>query len=180
MIMHSVGRVASNGRVRVKRYFILLAILGLAADGRAAGDRPITVSPVDKVTIRSGEAWEDVEPDVIHFSGDFYLEANDWNVSADLATLYGKLDDPETVVLTGTPAQVWIRAMYEGEYGSIEAEAARITYRRDRKVIQLEGDARLARLENILSGQEIEYHIETDQLRAGGKNGVKIRVLPVE
>lgn len=151
-----------------------MAILGIAGFARAAEERSLAISSVDKVTIRSDEAWEDAEPDIIHFSGSFLLEARDWNVYADQATLYGNLDDPETVILSGTPARIRVTARSRGKSEDVEGDAPKITYLRELNIIRLEGGASLARAGNVLRGGEIEYNLENDRFRAGGKEGVRI------
>lgn len=173
----SPRKKAGAGRLVIARQQIMLFTLQfLVAAGLAAQERSLSLSPVDKVLIRSAEAREDIEPGIIHFSGDFYLEASDWNVSADHATLYGNLDDPETVVLTGAPARISVTAEYGGKTDEISGQAARITYWRDEKLIELQGDARLGRSEHILQGGSIDYDIDSDSLHAGGEGGVKIVV----
>ena len=162
------------------RLFILGTILGLAALGVAAQERSIQPSPVEKILIRSAEAREDAEPDLVHFSGGFQLEAEDWDVTADEASLYGKLNSPEKVLLGGSPARIRIRADYRGRSEEIEADADRITYRRDLRRVRLEGSARLVVADQTLSGGEIEYDIDSDRVRAGGEGGVRFKVLPAD
>jgi lipopolysaccharide transport protein LptA len=176
MIRSSRKKTGTGRLVIASKQIILFSLQFLVAAGLSAQERSVSLSPVDKVLIRSAEAREDMEPGVIHFSGDFYLEASDWNVSADHATLYGNLDDPETVVLTGSPARISLTAEYDGKNDEINGQAASITYRRDEKLIQMDGDARLSRSRNILQSGSINYDIEKDSLRAGGEGGVRITV----
>lgn len=161
------------------RLLILVSLIGLAVCA-GAQERSIQPAPVEKIIIRSAEAREDAEPDLVHFSGGFELVAEDWDVTADVASLYGKLDSPETVLLGGSPARIRIQAEYLGRKEGIEADAERITYRRDLRRIRLEGSARLRIADQRLTGGEIEYDIDTDRFRAGGEGGVTITVLPVD
>jgi lipopolysaccharide transport protein LptA len=162
------------------RILILIALPGLAFPLLAAAERISGFSSGDTITIHSEAAWEDEEPDIIHFSGGFELTASDWRLSADQATLYGKLDDPETVVLTGSPAQILVNTESRGRSETVAGEAARIVYQRDTNSIRLEGGALLSRDENTMRGGEIEYDIEKDRIRAGGDEGVHIQVTPDE
>lgn len=132
----------------------------------------------DTLTIRAFEARMDEQPDIMHFSGGFELRANDWYLSSDQATLYGNVDDPETVVLTGTPAVILIDAKILGYSSPVNGEARQITYKRSSNSIVMNGDAFLSRGSQILNGGEIEYNIGTDMLSAGGLGGVHIKVLP--
>jgi lipopolysaccharide transport protein LptA len=162
------------------RILILIALPVLAFPLLAAAERISGFSSGDTVTIHSREAWEDEEPDIIHFSGGFELTASDWRLSADQATLYGKLDDPETVVLTGSPAHILVNTDSRGRSETVAGEAARIVYQRVTNSIRLEGGALLSRDENTMRGGEIEYDIEKDRIRAGGDEGVHIQVTPDE
>jgi len=162
--------------------YSLLIIIPVAAQGvpesLAVEDRFSGFSSEDTLTIRSPEARMDEEPDIIHFEGGFELRAEDWYLSSDHATLYGKLDDPETVVITGSPAQIQISTVSRGKTAMISGKAERIVYQRTTNSIRMEGDASLSRNEHTMSGGEIEYDIENDHLRAGGDGGVHIEVLP--
>jgi len=157
---------------------IPIATLGLAPALLAAAERITGFSSGDTLTIRSPEARMDEEPDIVHFRGGFELRASDWYLSSDHATLYGKLDDPETVVITGSPAQIQVNAVSHGQATTINGHAERIVYQRNTNSIRMEGNAYISRDEHTMSGGEIEYDIENDQLRAGGDGGVHIQVQP--
>jgi lipopolysaccharide transport protein LptA len=160
------------------RILILIAWPVLAVPALAADERVSGFSSGDTVTIRSAEAWEGEEPNIIHFSGNFELRASDWYLSADLATLYGKLDDPETAVLTGSPAFILVSTKSQGRIQEVLGEAERIVYHRETNSIRMEGAASLTRDGNTMSSGEIEYDIEQDRIHAGGNEGVYIKVKP--
>ena len=155
---------------------ILLAGMGhslFAAENRLTG-----FTSGDTLTIRSAEARMDELPDVVHFDGGFELRASDWSLSSSNATLYGKLDDPETVILSGSPAMIRVQAVSGGEPATISGEADQIVYQRSSNTIRLEGNAFIARNEHSMKGGQIEYDIGLDHLSAGGDGGVRIEVLP--
>ena len=157
---------------------ILLTLICVAIAGSVAGDTPVELAKVEKVTIRAAEGWEDAQPEIVHFRDDFFMEASDWNVSADQATLYGKLDDPETVILSGSPARIRVKAWFNDQPETVSGEARRISWQREQKLIRLEGQARLGRGANRMSGGVIEYEIDSDRFQAGGRGGVRIRAWP--
>jgi lipopolysaccharide transport protein LptA len=166
-----------------KTLYSLLMIIPFATQGvtpalLAAEERITGFSSDDTLTIRSPGARMDDEPDVVHFEGGFELRARDWYLSSDHATLYGKLDDPETVVITGSPAQIMVNTISHGQTTTINGEAERIVYQRNSNSILMEGNASISRDEHTMSGGEIEYDIEKDHLRAGGDGGVHIEVKP--
>lgn len=158
--------------------FFLMLLAGADRSLSAAENRLAGFTPDDTLTIRSAEARMDELPDIIHFGGGFELRASDWSLSSDQATLYGKLDDPETVVINGSPALILLNTNAGGEPSVINGRARQIVYRRNTNSILMEGEASLSRGEHTMSGEEIEYDIDTDRLRAGGPGGVRIRVEP--
>jgi len=157
---------------------IPIALLCCAGGLFAADERLPGFSSNDTLTIRSSEARMDEQPDIIHFAGGFELQAEDWYLSSDQATLYGKLDDPETVIVTGSPAMILVDSETRGTHSVINGEADRIVYQRNSNSIRMEGDASLSRDGQTLKGGEIEYDIAKDLLSAGGHGGVHIRVDP--
>ena len=163
-----------------KTLFSLLITIPLATQGalHAMDERITGFSSDDTLTIRSPEARMDEEPDIIHFGGGFELRARDWYLSSDHATLYGKLDDPETVVITGSPAQILISTVSHDRTNTISGQAELIVYQRNTNSIRMEGSAFISRDEHSISGGEIEYDIENDRLSAGGDGGIYIEVRP--
>ena len=163
--------------------YSLLIIIPIATQGfvpalLAAEERITGFSSGDTLTIRSPEARMDEEPDIFHFEGGFELRAKDWYLSSDHATLYGKLGNPETVVISGTPAQILIDTISNGQATTINGRAERIVYQRSTNSIRMEGNAFISRDEQSMSGGEIEYDIENDHLSAGGDGGIRIEIRP--
>jgi len=155
-----------------------IALLYCAGSLFAADERLPGFSSNDTLTIRSSEARMDEQADIIHFAGGFELQAKDWSLSSEQATLYGKLDDPETVIVTGSPAVIGITAVFRGRASMLNGKAERIVYERNSNTIRMEGNASLSRDGHTLDGGEIEYDIVKDALSAGGRGGIHIRVKP--
>jgi lipopolysaccharide transport protein LptA len=155
---------------------LLLPLMHLSASAERLPD----FSPDETVFIRADKAWEDPEPDIVHFSGDFELKAHDWHLYADRATLYGNLEDPETVLLEGSPARVWVTVTSGDKQAIVEGEASSIEYRRALNTVRMTGDAMLVKADNIMRSNEIEYDIEADRFSAGGDQGVQFSVTPKE
>jgi len=158
--------------------FCPIVLAGTSLSLFAAENRITGFSVGDTLTIRSAEARMDELPEIVHFDGGFELKASDWSLSADQATLYGKLDDPETVILSGSPAMIRVATMSDGESAMIDGEADEIIYERASNSIRLQGNAFISRNEHSMSGGEIEYDIERDHLSAGGDGGVRIEITP--
>lgn len=158
--------------------FCPIVLAGTSLSLFAAENRVTGFSAGDTLTIRSAAARMDELPDIVYFDGGFELAAQDWSLSSDQATLYGKLDDPETVILSGSPAIIRVVTMSGGEAATIHGEANQIIYQRSNNSIRLQGNATIARNEHSMSGGQIEYDIERDHLSAGGEGGVQIEVIP--
>jgi len=157
-----------------------IALLYCAGSLFAADERLPGFSSNDTLTIRSSEARMDEQADIIHFAGGFELQAKDWSLSSEQATLYGKLDDPETVIITGAPARIMVNSQIRGTYSMVTGKANRIVYQRDSNTIRMEGNASVSRDDQTLNGGEIEYEIGKDLLSAGGIGGVHIQVEPAK
>jgi lipopolysaccharide transport protein LptA len=132
------------------------------------------------VSIRAEQAWEDELPNVVHFRGEFILNAGDWSLHADEATVNGRLDNPDSVDLIGTPAEIAVIVSDESGPRTVKGEAPNITYNRSSNSIMMTGGATLSRGDNVMTSGEIEYDIDTDRFRTGGTEGVSIRVKPAE
>jgi len=164
----------------VNRYLavIQIAVLVAAVPLYADSERVTGFSSEDTVTIRSAEARMDEQSDIIHFGGSFEIRANDFYLLSEQASLYGKLDDPETIMVSGSPAIIRVSTGDKDEASTINGQAMKIVYERNTNSIRMEGDASLSRGGHMMRGGEIEYDIEKDRLRAGGDGGVHITVDP--
>jgi lipopolysaccharide transport protein LptA len=171
-------RRPENTTNRLFRILVLACTLLPAGFASPAGERLGGFSSGDTVSIQAENAWEDVAPDTIHFSGHFELKAQDWYLSADQATLYGNLDNPETAILTGSPANIQLKAGANDRVETISGKADRIVYQRATHSITLVGQASLSRAHQTLHSAEIEYDIDRDRIQASGSQGVHIRVKP--
>ena len=148
----------------------------------------LDLSSDDTVTITAQRAWEDSEGDITHFSGRFELRAPDWYVSADTAVVYGKLDDPDRLIVEGKPAKIFILRDTEKSTSAsdsnsdskpnIEGVASTIEYYRTTNTLKMRGLAILTRKDNTLSSEIIEYDIDEDSYSAGGEGGINIQFSP--
>lgn len=135
----------------------------------------------DTVTVTAERAWEGDEVDVVHFSGQFELRAPDWSLFGDTAVVYGKLDNPDRVVVTGEPARISFLRDSEEEPGSDDAQervdgtAAIVEYFRSTDKLVMQGSATLTRKDSTLTSEEIEYDVDTDRYSAGGAGGINIQ-----
>ncbi len=163
---------------KINLLIVTLTLQGPSFPAFAADERISGLASEDILTIQSKDAELEEKSDIVHFAGGFELRANDWYLSSDQATLYGKLDDPETVIVTGSPARIGVTAVVAGRASMVNGSARRIVYERDSRTIRMEGNASLSRDGHTLDGGEIEYHIDNDQLKAGGRGGIHIRVDP--
>ena len=160
-------------------------VLAMFLSGAQAGwAGPLDFSSDDTVTITAQRAWEAEQPDVIHFSGNFKLHAPDWSMSGDTAVVYGKLDDPDRVVVEGKPATVsFLRESGDAASDAdseerVDGEASFVEYFRSTDKLIMRGSSRLVRQDSNLTSEIIEYDVETDRYSAGGEGGINIEYTP--
>jgi len=139
-------------------------------------DQGFSLSREDVVSIRADTAWEDIEPDIVHFEGNFRMQVRDWLVLADRATLHGRLDDPDLLVLEGSPARMELSYTLGERKEIVQGEASKIVYDRKAAQIRLSGDARIGQDDKMLHSSEIDYDINTDRFRTQSATGINVRV----
>lgn len=138
----------------------------------------------DTVTITAERGWEGEGPNVIHFSGNFRIRGPDWSMTGDTAVVYGKLDDPDKILIEGSPARVsFLRKKEENSDRSssndkVDGEAVFVEYFRATDRLIMRGAASLARKESTLNSEIIEYNIDTDRYAASGEGRVNVQLNP--
>jgi lipopolysaccharide transport protein LptA len=143
----------------------------------------------DTVTVSAKRAWEADELDVIHFSGGFVLRAPDWSLEGDSAVVYGKLDDPDKIVVKGKPAKISFLRQESPEDSAagrdktkkeerVDGTASLVEYFRASDSLTMRGNATLTRTDSVLVSESIEYDVEADRYSAGGQGGVNLQFTP--
>jgi lipopolysaccharide transport protein LptA len=162
----------------VLAHFAAAVLLMVPQPCISGDDQGFRLSREDVVSIRADTAWEDIEPDTVHFEGNFRMQVRDWLVLADRATLQGKLDDPDRVTLEGSPARLELSYTLGERKEIVRGEAGKIVYDRETAQIRLSGDARMGQDDKMLHSSEIDYDINTDRFRTQGATGINVRVDP--
>lgn len=152
---------------------VLLAVMFQTLDASATGDRVI-----ETVSISADEAFEDIQPGILHFSGHFLMRSGDWQLESVRATVHGKPDRPDEVYLEGSPARFLIQRHGDGRQQTVEATAPKVEYQRSTNLLKLSGGAILMLDGEVIRSRVIEYNVRTDRYRAEGRNGVMIEVPP--
>lgn len=138
----------------------------------------------ETMVIKADQAWEtrevtaDGSPGVrsLHFKGNFRLDAPDWFIRADSATLFGAVDDPKSITVSGDPARVWM--VDDNGVTEVDATAGNIEYFRHNDRLKLKGNAVLEEQRNTLRSSSIDYDLSERRLVATGKGGVEIVTMP--
>ena len=165
----------------LRAILLVLICLGGAQRGFAG---PLDFSSDDTVTVSAEKAWEDDQVNVIHFSGKFELRAPDWLLAGDAATVYGKLDNPDRVVVSGGPAKIsFLRAEDNNSQDAakderIDGTAHVIEYFRASDRVKMRGAATLLREDSTLASEVIEYDVGADRYSAGGEGGINAQFRP--
>jgi lipopolysaccharide transport protein LptA len=158
--------------------FALLMLFLLAARGFAG---PLDFSSDETVTVTAARAWEAAEANVIHFSGKFEMRAPDWSLVGDSAVVYGKLDDPDKVVVKGSPARISFLREAQEKAGIMEPQervdgkANIVEYFRATDKLNMRGAASLTRKDSTLVSEIIEYDVDIDRYSASGEGGISVQ-----
>ncbi len=108
------------------------------------------------------------------------MQSQEWRLESGHAIVYGQPDRPDKVYLGGSPARfLIIQGEDEGRY-NVEAEALAISYQRSTNMLELTDGAMLKLDDEVIRSSEIKYYIDTKLYWAGGVDGVKIEVPPVD
>lgn len=133
---------------------------------------------IETVSISADEAFEDVQPGILHFKGNFILQSTEWKLQATQSTVWGRPDKPDKVYLEGTPAHFRIDQQVDDKQHTIEATAPVIEYLRSSNLLQLSGGAVLTLDGEMIKSSAIDFDIKTERYLAHGAGGVKIEVPP--
>jgi lipopolysaccharide transport protein LptA len=146
----------------------LLVTIGLFALAGAAAAEKLPLPSGRPIVIRADAVAADPGRDVTSFRGRFEVEGTDWPLQADTAVIYGPLEKPERVVVTGKPARVWIKR--KGVERAIAAIAEEIEYQREPEVLYLRGRARVQRGDRVtLEGDHFTYDIAGGEVVRSGR-----------
>ena len=126
------------------------------------------------IVVEAVEAWADSEKQLTRLTGDIRFDHQQWRMRADTAQIDGPLDAPDTVMITGAPATMTLRAT--ADRPELEAIGATVEYSRIRDRLVISGDASLSEGRRQFAGDRLEYELATRKLISTGP--VKMRIEP--
>jgi lipopolysaccharide transport protein LptA len=97
-------------------------------------------------------------------------------VVADAATLEGSIDNPNKVIVEGSPAR--IRIILKNRDDDLEGKSTRIEYDRARDTLSLAGGAQLDESGQSVTSGTIEYKLGSRVFRTAGGERVRIVLDP--
>ena len=147
----------------------LLGFSGLAIE-------PLKPGKDDTIIVRADLAWEDPDDSISYYRGDFELSTPDWSVQAAEATIFGPLNNPDRVLLSGEPARIWISQPEKSKV--VEGVGTKIEYLLTTDSVTLSGGAELRDGENTINSESIHYDVEADSYSAGQTGRVKVSISP--
>jgi len=129
------------------------------------GDANITA---DQLYSISENAWE--------LSGNISIEKTGMTIVANQATISLSERQLQSFVLVGSP--VSFRYLV-GDNSKANGQANKISFNLNTRMISLDGDAQLFEAGNELKGQNIEYDIDAERLKANnkGKGNERVRLV---
>ncbi len=162
-------------KTAIQCLIVLLATVSLSSAASPPGGRA-----VETVRISAEQAYEGEQSDVLHFSGNFNMQSDEWQLESSKAIVYGRPDRPERVYLQGMPARFLIRRGQQHGQDTVEATAQVVEYWRSTGMLKLSGGATLKLDGEVITSSEIEYDTGTERYRASGMGGVAIKVPPTD
>lgn len=152
---------------------VLLAVVCLPCNASPLGEYSF-----ETISISADEAFEDLQPNILHFNGNFMMQSNEWRLESKQATVSGRPDKPDKIHLEGEPARFMIDRKDGEILQTIEASAPVIEYLRSANLLKLSGGAVLKLDEEVIRSAVIEFDLDSDRYRASGADGVMIEVPP--
>lgn len=134
----------------------------------------------DTINISADEAIEDEQRGILHLNGNFRMLSEDWDLTSNKAVVYGSPGKPDRIYLQGAPARFNFLPDPASGDEPILATAYEVEYIRAPNLLKLTGEASLVLGGETIRSTAIEYDITTNRYRAGGDNGVMIKVPPVD
>ncbi len=153
----------------LKILWLLLPLPLLAAAPSAKQQAPIIIE-AERMELNQRQGTS-------HYQGKVLLQQGGLQIRANSIILHSTNKRLQRAVATGQPATL---QQQQGDNGdTMRAEAARMEYLPETKVVVLEGGARLWHNGNEFSGEKIRYDLQQRQIKASGDtdgNG-RVRVL---
>lgn len=164
------GQRGRRWQLRVAGLLLLGASTASVAQ-EAADDVPFTLLE-DTFIVRAERATETDQGNGMAFEGGIVLHASDWRIEADSAVLAGQLDDPERVVVDGSPARIVVGATREAE--PLEGRGQHLEFEPRTQTLRLEGEATIVKGDQSISSESIKYLIDEGKFAAGSHGRVKV------
>ena len=158
------------------RYQLLLFVVMISSGEVLPADQ----IDLETINVSADEAYEDIQPGILHLKGNFQMQSREWKLESDSAKIYGQPDRPDMVFLEGAPARFLITRDNGKGHGTVKAEAKAMKYQRSTNMLELTGGAILKLDDEVIKSTLIKYDIGTNRYWAGGVNGVLINVPPVD
>lgn len=165
------------------RYLRTIAIIVITLfAGLAATADILQLADDSTIVVSADEAWEDTEQGALYFRGHFEIRTPRWRLSAHEATIYGNLDSPQRIVADGAagglPVQFLFLATDQENSAGTAGEGQHLEYQQTLGLLTLSGAAKLTSGSRVMRSSKIQYDLNTQQLMAGGEEGVHVTVDP--
>lgn len=126
----------------------------------------------EAVFVRAREGVQGFDERVFLVRGGLEVHGQDWEISADEATISGALGAPERIQVTGAPARIVVtrgvgQAPIEGQSRSFDFEPPQNTVRFEGGAVVLDGT-------QSVSSESITYQLDREVFSAGRAGRVKV------
>ncbi len=142
------------------------------------------ISTSDMPTKINADAMNyNAEKNVIEFSGEVYVEREDFSLWSNILYVYlkessknedGQNPDPMASMKSGDIDSIVAEKNVRMKYGTNVGKARKVTFKADQEIIIMQGDPLLKDGDNSIRGEEIRYYMKENRSEVvGGKKRVE-------
>lgn len=128
------------------------------------------------IVIRAAEAWESEDGNILYVRGDLSLHAPDWHLSAEQGRIEGRIEDPDLIAVSGSPARIFVQRPRDEE--AFEGTGERLEFRPRVDAVKLRGDALVIKGQQSIRSSAIDYALKRDTFSAGLSGRVRVVTTP--
>ena len=130
----------------------------------------------DAIIVRARKAHEAENGSVMFLQGGLELRAPEWRIDANRGEIFGKLEDPDRIVVDGDPARISVSRSDDGEI--FDGRGQHIEFEPNGRTVKLEGEAVVVKGRQSIRSPSIEYALDEDKFSAGEDGRVRVVTTP--
>lgn len=165
---------------RCAQHYVLITLAtilpGLSLHAEDGGESPALEVQRDTLVIHAHVARQSDDRDSFSLRGDLELRGAEWVIHADSASVDGRLEDPDQIIVDGNPATISV--LRDGDTRPFSGSSRHLEFDPRNEIVRLHGDAKVMRGEQSISSDSIRYLLQRDTFSAGTTARVKVVTKP--